>query len=141
MASLSREVSDSAHDFFFSLIGLSMPELFRPLGKHYENKACGTVRKASQGLSMPTPSNETAIGKSISFFPGSLYEDAKTFGETQSPTRNPSQVVCEALRHYFEAKGYRPNGQNEQAELLAAASEIGLPEALKLLRKRLRRAA
>jgi len=90
---------------------------------------------------MPLETKDAALGKSISFRPGSLYSDAVAYGLSQTPARNPSEVCCEALTHLFEVKGFKTQPANEQAELLAAAAEIGLPEALKILRKRLRSVA
>jgi hypothetical protein len=98
----------------------------------------------------PLPrSAESAIGKSISFRPGSLYRDVEAFGRAQRAKigheLNPSQVVCLALERLFTAENFaRPTDQQEvhaveQAELLALAEEIGLPAALETLRSTLRR--
>jgi hypothetical protein len=95
----------------------------------------------------PAPAADIAIGKSISFRPGSLYSDAEAYGRAQK-TRigqplNPSQVVCLALERFFEAEGFARPSQGglpppELGELLALAEELGLDSALAALRGTLR---
>jgi hypothetical protein len=58
------------------------------------------------------PANpEGAIGKSISFRPASLYDDAVAYGKANAEKQdggelNPSEVVCLALRRLFESEGF-----------------------------------
>lgn len=84
---------------------------------------------------------EVAVGKSISFRPYSLYADAVAFGQIQTPPRSISVVVCEALDFYLAEKGYGSRRRGELAELLAAAQELGVEAASKILRDAARGAA
>jgi hypothetical protein len=94
---------------------------------------------------------DIALGKSISFRPGSLWADAAAYGVAQKEKTgsalNTSEVVCKALVHLFETDGFkRPSAgdtskDEHRAELLALAEDIGLPAALDTLRARARRAA
>lgn len=68
-----------------------------------------------------------------------LYQVALGYGERDK--RDFSNLCSVALEEFLRARGELPADDAVRAELLATAREIGLPEALKLLRKRLRRAA
>lgn len=74
-----------------------------------------------------------AVGKSISFRPFSLYQDAMAYGQTQRPRRAVSAVVCEALEAYLEQKGFRRTETLEVAEVLKAARRLGLGAARDIL--------
>jgi hypothetical protein len=98
----------------------------------------------------PAPEPEIALGKSISFRPGSLHADAIAYGRAQKEKTgtelNPSQVVCLALVRLFEQENFsRPAAGTDDAalvaELLGTAKELGLPDALETLRKKLRTSA
>lgn len=91
----------------------------------------------------PTSSKgEKALGKSISFSPGSLFADAVKFGEAQTPKLNQSEVVCLALAELFKRRKFATvTDTNEiaDAEILACADEVGRTVAIKALRNAARR--
>ena len=99
----------------------------------------------------PDAPSDIALGKSISFRPGSLWADAAAYGLAQKDKTgaalNTSEVVCKALVHLFDSDGFkRPSAgdktsEDRRSELLALAEDIGLPAALDTLRARARRAA
>lgn len=75
----------------------------------------------------PEPANpEGAIGKSISFRPASLYDDAVAYGKANAEKENgaelnPSEVVCLALRRLFESEGFSgaASTEDERAKYVA----------------------
>jgi len=80
------------------------------------------------------PTSPLAIGKSISFRPGSLYDDAVAYGEAQKELTgselNVSEVVCKALNLLFDTEGFarpskRNTGTDHHSEFMASASEVG----------------
>lgn len=81
--------------------------------------------------------NNKAVPKSISFRPGSLYDDATAYGESLEQKLNPSEVVCKALRELLDSEGFARSSTEEHseiAELIAAAKEIGLSDAIAAVR-------
>lgn len=78
-----------------------------------------------------------AVGKSISFRPASLYDDAVAYGESLKEKLNPSEVICRALVALFESEGFS-SAQDEvsakRAELIAASQEVGIDAALLAVR-------
>lgn len=59
-----------------------------------------------------------AVGRSISFRPASLYDDAVNYGKANAAKPdgvelNPSEVVCLALRRLFETEGFVPGRTDE----------------------------
>lgn len=68
-----------------------------------------------------------------------LYTAALGFGKKDK--REFSNLCAVALEEFLKSRGELPSDDAARAELLATASEIGIPEAIKVLRKRLRRAA
>jgi hypothetical protein len=74
--------------------------------------------------------NTKAEGRSISFYPSSLYQWAETHGQKQEPRMSASAVVCTALSEYRDR--IEPKDTKE-AELLTAARKIGLTTAIDVL--------
>jgi hypothetical protein len=66
---------------------------------------------------------DKALGRSISFRPAKLHAAGIAFGDQQTPKLNVSEVVCDALREYFAARGYKweeEGAQSMQAQQRAA---------------------
>lgn len=67
-----------------------------------------------------------ATGRSISFSPDTLYETAKDWGADQDTKLNPSQVVCVALKEFFEKRGVSidPATPGAEADLMVEVREL-----------------
>lgn len=74
---------------------------------------------------MSTPDTK-ALGRSISFYPSSLYDWAQDFGDKQEPKMSASAVVCTALREYRQ----RHEPTTDEAQLLVAARKVGIGRAI-----------
>lgn len=80
---------------------------------------------------------DKAIGKSISFRPGSLFGRAEAYGAEQRPTLNPSEVVCHFLSTGLDgaalselqrlAAEHRRLGGDPEAALKAAIAAMENP--------------
>lgn len=79
---------------------------------------------------------EKAKGRSISFYPASLYCWAQEFGQKQTPKLSPSAVICTALQEFKQR--HEPN--TDEAQLIAAARKVGVGRAIEAI-ARLRRPA
>jgi hypothetical protein len=67
-----------------------------------------------------------AAGRSISFYPSSLYDWAQEYGDKQEPKMSASAVVCTAVKEFRQ----RHEPTTDEAQLIVAARKVGISKAL-----------